>query len=145
MVPMRRSSRSLNFPIAVGGLNQPQLPDITGQRNLCRGNTERSQFLSELFLSLNSAVPDQTQNLSLPVRLVHPIRLSLSSASARASATVSGAVPPCTVRVFMPSAGWKSLIISGVNSGSKATSSSALQSDGRLPDRTLSSTRRPTI
>src|SRR4051812_41504776 len=93
----RRSSRSLNFPITVSRLNQPQLPDITGQRNLCRGNTEGSQFLSELFLSLNSTVPDQTENLSLPVRLVHPIRLSLSSASARAFDTVSGAVPPCTV------------------------------------------------
>ena len=52
---------------------------------------------------------------------------------------------PGISRDFMPSAGFSRAMKSAVNSGVKRCISSAVQSEGFLPLRTLSSTKRPTI
>ena len=112
---------------------------------MCRGDTERSQFLSELFLSLNSAVPDQTENLSLPVRLVHPIRLSRFLRFRECLCDGFGRGPSLHGPGFHALSWLEQTDHFRRKLRGEGDQFFSVQSDGRLPDRTLSSTSRPTI
>src|SRR5690606_27200233 len=95
-----------------------------------------AQRLAEFFLGPNPAGADHVQDLALAVALVHgyPVMLARRSrAERRAAATAAGPVPPRISRVFIPSDGFISAIISGLNAGSNCTRASAVQSAGFLP------------
>src|ERR1039458_678476 len=135
-----------HFLVAITGLHQPQVADVPRQRHLGGRDVLGLQLLRQLFLGGDPFAPDQLQNLALTISLGHKISCpSTCLASASARATDTGPVPPGISRVPMPFSAFSSSANSPVNSGAKRRISSAVQSDGFLPVRTLSKTKRPTI
>src|SRR5262249_45399733 len=131
-----------HFLIAAARFDEAQVADIAAQRYLRGRDAEILQLLGELFLRGDPLAADEFQNLALTVALGHAIiSFSRFLAAAMAAATALGPVPPGTSRDCIPRFGSSS-------SGKGMPNSricSAVQSEGFLPPRTLSSTNFPTI
>src|SRR6187402_3011977 len=107
---------------------QAEFANVPGKRHLRGLQARLSELASQLVLGVDRLPADHFQNLPLPIRLVHSINAAKrSAAAASAACTCSGAVPPGTWRLFMPSLGFISAAISGRISGAKAASSDGLQ------------------
>src|SRR5262249_32344498 len=127
--------------VAFARLHQPQIANVARERHLRRGNAHVLQLLGKVFLRRDALAANQLQYLALTVAFGHTlISFSRCLAAPSAPATACGPVPPITSRDCIPRRG-------SSNSGKSmpnARMSSALQSEGFFPARTLSRTKRPT-
>src|SRR5205823_2267517 len=125
---------------------QPQVAYVARERHLRGCDSHLAELVRQLLLRRNLDAADQFQDLPLPIRLGHTvISFKRSRAAANADATACGPVPPATSRDSIPRRGSSSAAKSAVNSGANRCISSADQSAGFRPPRTLSRTNRPTI
>src|SRR5262249_19637182 len=120
---------------------KPQIADVAREGHLRGRDAHGPQLRGQFVLRADPLAANQFQDLALPVRLRHKfISCSLARAAARAAATACGPVPPGNSRDRMPVRG-----SSSAGSSPSCCISSEVQSAGRLPLRTLSSTNLPTI
>src|SRR5262249_26461073 len=123
-----------------------EFADIARERDLGGTDIEGlGEGLREVFLRVDVTGANQLEDLAVPETFVHRFHSARrASASSSAAATAAGPVPPGSSRGFMPSVANRRRVRSGVNSGAKAASSAAVQSEGFFSLRTLSRTSFPT-